>query len=262
MLTEEPILLAYAAVWLTLLGACVGSFADCAAWRIARGESLSAGRSHCDSCGATLGVRDLIPVVSYLAHRGKCRRCGAKIPAQCLWAEIAGAVTFLALGLRYGVGWETVMWLLCGSLLLVLSLIDWNTRLLPDKLLLAAAAVRVIFLFLLRQPLAQTVPQMLLGAVSISAPVLALSLGMDKLLGRESMGGGDIKLLFVLGLYLPWAHMLLLVLAACLMAIPAALWAKKRGKDEGIPFGPFLSAAWLLAAVAGDGILGWYLGLF
>ena len=89
--------------------------------------------------------------------------------------------------------------------------------------------------------------------------LLLLSLAMDKVLGRESLGGGDIKLLFVLGLYLGWAEMLLLLLAACILGI---LWALRPGKkNAAIPFAPFLSAAAILVTIFGSGLVEWYLGL-
>ena len=121
------------------------------------------------------------------------------------------------------------------------------------------AAVRAAFLFLLAEPLPQTLFDMALGALAVPGALLLLSLAMDKVLGRESLGGGDIKLLFVLGLYLGWAEMLLLLLAACILGI---LWALRPGKkNAAIPFAPFLSAAAILVTIFGSGLVEWYLGL-
>lgn len=251
----------YLTFWLAVLGAVLGSFLNCWTDRYAAGGGPPTGRSRCDSCGHTLGTADLIPVFSYLLCRGHCRHCGAAIPIRCLMAELIGAVSFAALGWRFGFTWELLQCLLLGGLLLLLSLIDWTARLLPDKLLLAAAAVRVVFLFVLDQPLPETLGEMALGAFSVSLPLLVLSLILDQLLGKETMGGGDIKLLFVLGLYLPWLEMILLLLTGCLLALLWAAAAGKQRRSMEIPLGPFLSAAWLVVVLFGSSWVQWYLSL-
>lgn len=249
----------YLAFWLAVLGAVLGSFFNCWADRYAGGGGLPTGRSHCDGCGHILGPADLIPLVSYLVRRGRCRYCGSPIPIRCLASELAGAVAFAALGLRFGFSPELLMWLILAAALLLLSLIDWTTRLLPDKLLLAAVLNRFVFLFLLGQPLPETLRGMALGAFSVSLPLLILSLIMDRVLGKETMGGGDIKLLFVLGLYSSWLEMILLLLTACVLALLWAVPAKHR--QTAIPFGPFLAAAWLVVVLFGHGWISWYLSL-
>lgn len=244
----------YLCLCLAFLGAAIGSFSSCAADR----GGLPRGRSRCDSCGQVLGPLDLIPLFSYLRARGRCRYCGAPIPIRCLVAEAAGALLFVSLWLKFGLHRELFMQLILGSLLLLLSLIDWTAHILPNRLLLAAAANRLLFLLLLQEPLWETLPRMLLGAFSVSLPLLLLSLAMDRLLHRESMGGGDIKLLFVLGLYLSWLHMLLLVFLACLLALLWAAGPARRRMGAEIPFGPFLAAAWLLVTLFGSAWITWY----
>lgn len=247
----------YLALWLAILGAVLGSFLCCAADR----GGLPTGRSRCDGCGHVLGAGELIPMFSYLFSRGRCRHCGASIPVRCLAAELLGAVGFAALGLRFGPSLELVMQLILAGLLLLLSLVDWTAHVLPDKLLLAAAVNRLVFLFLLREPLGETLPKMALGAFSVSLPLLLLSLVMDWLLNKDTLGGGDIKLLFVLGLYLSWLEMLLLLIVACALAL---LWAAGPGRRQAgveIPLGPFLAASWLGVTLFGAPLLQWYVSL-
>lgn len=247
----------YLAMWLAVLGAVLGSFLCCAADR----GKLPTGRSRCDACGHVLGVRELIPIFSYLCSKGRCRCCGAAIPVRCLAAEVAGAALFAALGLKFGPSPELVMQLILGSLLLLLSLVDWTAHVLPDKLLLAAMANRLVFLFLLREPLGEALPRMALGAFSVSLPLLLLSLLMDWLLKKETMGGGDIKLLFVLGLYLSWLEMLLLLFLSCVLAL---LWAAGPGRRRAggeIPLGPFLAVSWLLVTLFATPWIQWYQSL-
>lgn len=247
----------YLALWLAVLGAVLGSFFCCAADR----GGLPAGRSRCDGCGHVLGAGELIPIFSYLSSRGRCRHCGQSIPVRCLGAELAGAAGFVALGLTFGPGLELVMQLILAGLLLLLSLVDWTAHVLPDKLLLAAVVNRLAFLFLLREPLGETLPQMALGAFSVSLPLLLLSLAMDALLKKDTLGGGDMKLLFVLGLYLSWREMLLLLILACALAL---VWAAGPGRQQAggeIPLGPFLAASWLGVTLFGAPFLQWYLSL-
>ncbi len=247
----------YFTFWLVLLGAVMGSFLDCAA---ARGK-LPTGRSRCDSCGQTLGPKDLIPIFSYLLCRGRCRYCGSRIPARCLGTELAGALVFGALVWKFGLELELVMQLILGSLLLLLALIDCTSHTLPDKLLLTAGVNRLVFLFLLQQPLKETCVHMVIGAFSVSLPLLVLSLVMDHLLQKETMGGGDIKLLFVLGLYRNWTEMVLLLFIGCVLALAWSFATGKGRSPKGIPFGPFLSAAWLIVTLFGTSWIQWYQSL-
>ena len=247
------------ALWLAVLGAVLGSFLCCAAARRGSGESVLKGRSRCDSCGHVLAAWEMIPVFSWPLLRGKCRHCGAKIPPADWLGETLLAAAFGALTLVIGVGGELWMWLILAALLTELSLIDAREQILPDSLLIAAAAVRLVFWAVggFSLPALKT---MAIGAVSVSVPVLAAVLVMDKVLGRESMGGGDIKLLAVLGLYLDWRHMLLTVLAACLMGIVGGAIGRKKGKP--FPFGPYIALAAVLVRLAGEPVIGWYMGLF
>ena len=260
-MSPDALLKLYTALWSGVLGAVVGSFLDCAAARYAAGAGwLPRGRSRCDACGHVLAAPDLIPVVSFLLRRGRCRYCGAKIPADCLWAELAGGLTFAGLAWKHGPTPELPMWLLLAAALLAAVLVDARCQEIPHGPLIFAGAVRLVFLFLLKEPLLPTLREMALGALAVPGALLLLSLLLDRALGRESLGGGDIKLLFVLGLYMTWAEMLFLLLCACVLGLA---WALRPGADRSAPlaFGPFLAAAWALTALFGGGVIGWYVGL-
>lgn len=257
-MSPETILTIYLCLWLAVFGAVLGSFLDCAVSRWARGEAWLTGRSRCDSCGHTLAARELVPVFSFLFSRGKCRHCGAKIPADCLWAELAGASGFVCLGVHFGLSLELGQWLVLAGLLLALSLTDVAKRLIPDRLLIAAAANRAVWFFILGQEPWPTVKGMLFSLI-VPAALLAVVLIAEKVLGREAMGGGDIKLLLVLALYLSWPELVLTLLAACLLGILGAAAVRKGGA---IPFGPFLAAAAVLSVCFGGPLVDWYLGFF
>lgn len=282
LLSIDQIMVIYICVLLALFGLIWGSFADCAVSRWAegkKGRALFNGRSHCLSCGHELGFVDLIPVAGFLIRRGKCKYCGKKIPADCLIAELAGAVGFVLIGLRFGPEAELgiwyffysgktgllftalplVQWVIWAAILLALSLTDAAKRIIPDRLLLALAVNRLVWFFAMREDIG--VVWDILRALIIPVMLLALVLLAEKLLDREVMGGGDIKLLFALALYLSWAQLLLTLLAGCVMGLVfAALAGKKQGMV--MPFGPFLSAGALAAVCFGDPLIQWYLGLF
>ena len=256
---EDGIILAYMSVWLGIGGAVWGSFADCAVSRWAAGERMFAGRSRCGACGHILSVFDLIPVFSWLFRRGRCKYCGERIPADCLLAELAGAAGFVCVGLRFGPVLALGQWLVWAGLLLWLALADGAKRVLPDGLLLLLAANRVVWFFVQKEGFDAIITAF--RACFIPLLLLALVLLAEQVVGREVMGGGDIKLLLVLSLYLSWAQLLLALLAACLTGL---LWAALAGRKRGtaVSFGPFLAVGGMLSVCFGDPVIHWYFGLF
>ena len=164
----------------------------------------------------------------------------------------------MCLGVRFGLTLELAQWLVFGGLLLAVSLTDGAKRIIPDKLLIAMAVNRVVWLFALGQPLWDTVKGMLASGI-IPAALLAFVLLAEKVLGREAMGGGDIKLLLAMAFYLSWPELLLTLLGGCLLGIIGAAAARETGA---IPFGPYLAAAGVLAVCFGGPLVSWYLGLF
>ena len=175
-------------------------------------------------------------------------------------AELAGAGMFLCLGLRFGPRPALGQWLVWAGLLLALSLTDAAERIIPDSLLLALAANRLLWLALLRERPVEAALEILM-ACTVPAVLLALVLAAEKLLGREVMGGGDLKLLFSLALYMSWAELLLGLLLSCLLGLLWAALAGRRG-DAAVPFGPFLAAGALSAVCFGGPVIRWYFGLF
>ena len=236
-----------------LFGLVFGSFGNCWAWRIVHRESVVHGRSHCAVCNHELAAKDLIPLFSWLFLKGRCRYCGERISVRYPLAELILGLYFLSIYLVYGLSPDCLRLVILGFLLLVMSLVDLDIMELPDGLMAAAAAAA-----LLRLPDWKSI---LLGAFVISVPVLLISLVMDKVLKKESMGGGDIKLLAVLGMHFGAARMLLLLIAACLFGLLFALLAKKGRKTE-FPFGPVLAASSWFTALAGNAIINWYISLF
>ena len=261
ILYEDKGLLAYAVVMAAILGVVLGSFLNCTAWRIAHEESFWKGRSRCPACGHTLGVPDLIPVLSWLFLRGRCRHCGEKISVRYPLTELFfAAVTVLCL-LRFDLtvlGLRNWIFLCC---LFCLSLVDLEVYIIPDGCLLISAAVWLAALPFLGMTWREILIHVI-TAVGFGGAILLISLAMDALLHRESMGGGDIKLFAVMGLYLGPAASLFALLLSCVLGLVFQGLRKALGSGkELIPFGPAIAAATAVMLLCGDRAVAWYLGL-
>lgn len=256
---------AYIIVLTALIGLCAGSFLNCLAVRTVHGESVAKGRSHCDACGHLLNIRDLVPVLSYLFLKGRCRYCGAKIGTRSLLAEIVSAAVFVSLILRYGISLQALEWLLFAIVLLAVSLADLEGYVIPDQFIIAGVVIRLIFIFLSNDILGQIISS-LIGGFAIAIPLLIVVLLAEKMMGREAMGGGDLKLIFLLGLYFGWKLNLLCLFFSCVFGIIFGLTsAKAREKNEDakvFPFGPAIAAGAWVTVLWGQAMLQWYLTFF
>lgn len=253
------VLLYFSAVAL-LLGAALGSFLNCAAWRIVHGESFLRGRSHCPACGHTLGAAELVPVFSWLLLRGRCRHCGAPVPARYLLTELFfAAVTFVCL-LRFDLTVLCARNLAFLCCLFCLALTDWDGFVIPDGCLLAAALAWLVTAPWVYGSLSAALRPIAAGLV-FGGALLALSLAMDRVLGRESLGGGDIKLFAVVGLYLGFVGTLFALLLSCALGL-AASRLPRRERGQPFPFGPSIAAAAAVMLLWGGGLVRWYLGFF
>lgn len=245
-------------------GLAVGSFLNCMAWRMTHGESVLKGRSHCAVCNHTLSPRDLVPLFSFLALKGRCRYCGTKISIRYPLAELVTACVFIAVVLRYGVSLLALRFLVFAVVLLTLSLVDLEEKIIPDSLLIAAAVWWLITLPFISGELLYDLGRGLVGGAGIALPMLLIVLAADKIMGRETMGGGDIKLFFVAGLYLGLPLNMMNMIVSCLIGIVFGLAGKTaRQNDEdpaAIPFGPAIAGGSLFTLLFGRFILNWYLG--
>ncbi len=249
-----------------LFGLVAGSFLNCMAWRMTHGESVLKGRSHCAVCNHTLAPWDLVPLASYLALKGRCRYCGVKISLRYPMTELITACVFVAIVARYDVSLPAIRFLVLAVLLLALSLVDLEEKIIPDSLLIAAGAWWLVTLPFVSHELLTDVGRGLIGGAGIALPMLLLVLAADKIMGRETMGGGDIKLFFVAGLYLGLPLNLMNLILSCVIGIVFGLAGKKaRQTDDdpaAIPFGPAIAGGTLVTLLFGQAILNWYLGFF
>lgn len=236
-----------------LLGLIIGSFLNVCIFRIPHGDSIISPPSHCPKCNQRLGVVDLVPVFSYLLLKGKCRYCGDEVSPRYPLVELFCGVIFFALFLKFGYTLEYVSSVFLFSGLLVCSLIDYDHQIIPDKvnLVLFIGGVTLIGL--------QSTTLLLNGF--LGAVVGFGLLYLVAVLSKGGMGGGDVKLAGVLGLYLGWQNVLLTLFMAFLIGSVVGLaWALINNKNlkTALPFGPFLSIATMLVIIWGQQILSWY----
>ena len=231
-------------LWPVLAAPFVGSFLGVLIARIPAGRGVVRGRSACDACGHALGAPDLVPIVSFVALRGRCRFCGAAIARSHLWVELS-AVTIALWAAASGES-GALLWAGCalGWTLLGLAWIDAVSLRLPDVLtlpLLLAGLTEAAAL----EP--DALAGRVVGAVSAYAGLWLLAWVYRRLRGREGLGMGDAKLLAAAG---AWVGGLLLPDVLLGAALAGLAWALRRGRpdpDERVPFGPFIAAStWLV----------------
>lgn len=237
-----------------LYGIVIGSFLNVCIYRIPKQENIVTEPSHCMNCGYRLKWYDLIPVVSYLMLKGRCRNCHTKLSKQYPLIEAANGVLYLLFAVVKGFTLESLIFGLMASALLVLAVIDYRTYEIPFGINVFLGILGVIHLYLNREEW----PLYLVGACSVSLFLEVIAL-VSK--GR-AIGGGDIKLMAVAGLLIGgWNILLAFVLACIAGAVIHTIVMRKRGADHVLALGPYLAAGILIAALWGERIIDWYLSL-
>lgn len=253
----QPAAAAAIVFFVFVCGACTGSFINCLEMRVQSGTPLF-GRSECPHCGSRLKFYDLIPIASWLVLQGRCRVCRGKISARYILSELLTGLVWGAAAVYSGLTLHTVRYIILFTVLMLESLWDIDTMEVPDALHIVAALNYAVFIPLIG------IRRAALGIASalvFGGAVLLLSIAFDRLSGRESLGGADIKLTAVLGLYFGFEKMLLLIILSSLFGLLYAA-VSGAGNKKPFPFVLFLSAAAVMTALFGDVIIGRYLGLF
>jgi leader peptidase (prepilin peptidase)/N-methyltransferase len=239
-------------------GLIVGSFLNVVAYRLPRGESLVHPRSRCPSCGTQLRALDNIPVVSWLALRGRCHHCGAPVSARYPLVELATGALYAAVVATQDDGARIVLGLLLVTALVPITLIDLDHRIIPNRITGPAAIAALVVIAALDT-------DFLLEAV-ISAVAGGGFFFIAAVLYPRGMGMGDVKLAGVLGLYLgrAVAPAILIALVAGVV-LGAAIIARKgavEGRKTAVPFGPFLALGGIIAYFVGNELADAYLDTF
>lgn len=238
-----------------ILGLLIGSFLNVCIWRLPREESIILPGSHCPVCSTMLGARDLVPVLSWLCLRAKCRYCGSRVSMRYPAVEVLTGGLFLICYLHYGFQMELAAALVFSSFMVAITFIDLDHQIILDGMLALLA-----FGGLVLQGWSGAVGfvPMLIGALAGGGLLLLLAI-----ISRGGMGGGDVKFAAALGFWLGWPGTLLGLFIGFVLggAIGVLLLATKlRGRKDFIPFGPFIAVGAWIVLLYGKQILDWYLG--
>lgn len=249
-----------AGAFVFVLGLMVGSFLNVCSYRLPRGESVVFPGSHCPSCGKSVIWYDNIPLISYLALGGKCRNCKERISIRYFSGELLCGLIWLGLWFFYGISAEFFAGIILFSVLLTITFTDFETGLIPDKMTFPGMVAGLILSAVFPQLQAREI--WYLGAMDSALGLLAgggiliLTGWLGQLIfKKESMGGGDVKLLAMIGTFLGWEKAVLVFMFAPLTAIFFALYMKYFKKSETIPFGPFLALTGAVFFTHGDKII-------
>ena len=244
-------------------GLAIGSFLNVVIYRVPRKISFVADRSLCPHCGRSLRWFHNIPVLSYLVLRGKCAFCATGISIRYPLVEVLNGLFYFYLYWQYGLSFQTAALALLSSALLVIFFIDLDFRIIPDGITLPGM---IIALGVSLIPDGIGIVNATIGLLVGGGALYLIALLGDWLFKKESMGGGDIKMAAMLGAFLGWQKVLLIFISSAVigLAISLALMAfsARLRRERTVPFGPFLSIAAMLAMVAGDRIIDFYVTNF
>lgn len=237
-----------------LYGIVIGSFLNVVIVRIPRKESIVKVRSHCENCGYQLKWFDLIPIFSYLVLGGRCRKCKTKISAQHLVLEVLNGILYVFTFFMAGFSLKTVLLCLLFSALLALSLIDFKTYEIPVGFQYVILTLAVCQTILDRADWLEHVT----GFFAVSV-VLYLIYIISR---GSAIGGGDVKLMAVCGLFVGWRLIIFAFLLGCIVgSVVHMIRMKLSGESHVLAMGPYLSIGVFVAALWGNQILTWYLGI-
>ena len=244
-----------------VFGAVIGSFLNVCICRLPAGESIVHPRSRCPGCKTPIRSADNIPIISYLLLRGRCRSCGRAISPRYPLVELLMGALLVVLAYRYDVSPALAVSGAFVAALIVVSFIDLDHQIIPDVISLPGIGVGLLISLLgYGPPLVDSV----LGVLCGGGILYAVAFGYEALTGREGMGGGDIKLLAMIGAFLGWRGVLVtLILGSFGGAVVGVTLMIARGADTRlpIPFGPFLALGAVCALFFGNELITWYLQL-
>lgn len=231
-------------IGLFFLGTILGSFYNVVAYRITKGESIIYPSSHCPNCNHKLKPWELIPIFSFLLQKGKCSSCKTKISWFYPLSEIVCGLMFVFAYLSFGISFDLIIALTFISMLIIVILSDYYYMIIEDSVLIVFGLLILFEIFLINgfDVLLISIKN---GLISFGIMFLLKIFG-DLLFKRESMGGGDIKLMLVIGIIIGWDMSIITIFLSALLAFPISLVILKSKKDHEIPYGPFLSIASLI----------------
>jgi leader peptidase (prepilin peptidase) / N-methyltransferase len=238
-----------------IFGAVVGSFLNVCIFRMPAKTSLIKPLSQCPHCHHPIRFYDNIPIISYVVLRGKCRDCGGKISWRYPLVELITAVISLILFLQFGITLKFLIFFIFTAVLILIAFIDLDHQIIPDVLTLPGIPVFFLLaIFVVGIPWLEALIGLLIGG----GVLFAIAFVYELLTKREGMGGGDIKLLAMIGGFLGWKSLIFILLfssfAGAIVGVTVMI-IKKQDMKYAVPFGPFLAAAAVACIFWGDAFM-------
>lgn len=251
-------------VSLVLIGLAVGSFLNVVIWRLPRGGSLVSPSSRCPSCDTPIRPWDNVPVLSYVILGGRCRNCKARISMRYPLVESLNAILYLLVYNRYGLGLDLPVYLVFVSALIAITFIDLDFQIIPDAITLPGIPISLAAGVLLLPD-----PMLRVQDLGWQASLIGAAAGFGMyyvvaVASRGGMGGGDIKMMTMVGALMGWKAVLMTTFLGSLVGSVygiSIMALKGKGRKTKIPFGPFLALGALLTLLVGQEILWWYVNV-
>jgi len=265
-----------------LFGLVIGSFLNVCIVRLPSGRSVSKPASHCPRCKEPIRFYDNIPLISFILLRAKCRKCGEPISWRYPLVELINGLFYVWVVLEFGFGGEAVLIMILCSSLIAITFIDFDHQIIPDIITLPGMLLGLSFAPFYLYPLTDPLPfhlgnllphvslyvtaflNSLIGLLAGAVPLFAIGWIWERLRHVEAMGGGDVKLMGMIGSFLGWKGALLTIMLGALTGSVAGILLillKRHKMEKVIPFGPFLAFGAVMTAFYGPAIISWYLNL-
>jgi leader peptidase (prepilin peptidase)/N-methyltransferase len=238
-------------------GLIIGSFLNVVIYRLPENESIITPPSHCSECGTRLGPLDLVPILSFLFFRGRCRYCDNHISWQYPAVELLTGILYLLSYLKFGLSLDLIIYLGLISILIVCSFIDLKYKIIPNKITYPGIIIGLVLSLFFNHI---TIKSSLMGLVIPAGLLLLLAI-----IFKGGMGLGDVKLVGMIGVFIGYGYTLagifLGALVGSIVFLPLLIAGKVSRKTR-IPFGPLISLGAVIMILFGSELIGWYLGLF
>ena len=250
-----------------IYGICIGSFLNVCIYRIPISKSIVSPGSCCSSCNKPIRFYDNIPLLSYFFLRGKCRACNAPISFRYPAIELLTGIFSLLTYLKFGLTISGIIYFAFIATLIVISFIDFDHRIIPDIISLPGILVFFILSFFVKNmAFVEALKFSILGLLSGGGSLFAVAWMYHAITGKDGMGGGDIKLLAMMGPLIGWQGVFFTIFSSSAIGVICGVIAmipqKQMSGKFAIPFGPFLSVGAVLYIFFGNQIIQWYLTTF